>query len=108
MSTSRAKFEIIPDIPKALNMNPDQQALVRESFKKVVPISVTAASLFYGRLFELNPKLRPLFKGDLAEQGRKLMAMLGMVVADVHRLRSLLPPLRDLVRRHVPYSLKIQ
>jgi len=86
-------------------MNPDQQKLVRDSFAKVRPIDKTAASLFYDRLFELNPKLRPLFKGDMEEQGRKLMAMLGLVVTDIHRLNKLVPAIRDLGRRHAAYGV---
>ena len=50
-------------------MTPHEKSLVRDSFAKVVPIGDTAASLFYGRLFELNPNLRPLFTTDLQEQG---------------------------------------
>ena len=38
-----------------------------------------AAGMFYGRLFEIAPEVRPLFKGDMAEQGRKLMATLAVV-----------------------------
>jgi hemoglobin-like flavoprotein len=86
-------------------MTPDQQELVRRSFEKVVPISEAAASLFYSRLFELDPKLRPLFKGDITEQGRKLIAMLAIVVADVHQLSKLVPAARDLGRRHLAYGV---
>lgn len=86
-------------------MNPDHQALVRGSFAKIIPISTRAASLFYHRLFELNPQLRSLFKGDLEEQGRKLMALLGLVVADIHRLNELLPTVRELGRRHATYGV---
>ncbi len=58
-------------------MTPDQRRLVRDSFARVAPIAEQAAELFYGRLFELDPALKPLFKGDMKEQGRKLMAMIG-------------------------------
>ena len=58
-------------------MSPEQITLVRDSFAKVVPIAPAAAAMFYDRLFALDPDLRPLFKGDMAEQGRKLMAMIG-------------------------------
>jgi hemoglobin-like flavoprotein len=85
-------------------MTPHEKSLVRDSFAKVVPIGDTAASLFYGRLFELNPNLRPLFTSDLQEQGRKLMAMLKLVVADIDRLDQLLPAVRDLGRRHLQYG----
>ena len=43
-------------------MTPEQVTLVQESFELVVPIAETAAVLFYDRLFELDPSLRPLFK----------------------------------------------
>ena len=72
-------------------MTSDAQALVRDSFAKVVPIAPQAAALFYGRLFELDPALKPLFKGDMAEQGRKLMAMIGTAVANLDRLDTILP-----------------
>jgi len=39
--------------------------LVQQSFARVEPIAETAAELFYGKLFELDPKLRALFKGDM-------------------------------------------
>ncbi len=40
-------------------------ALVQSTFEKVVPIAETAAELFYNKLFELDPDLKPLFKGDM-------------------------------------------
>jgi hypothetical protein len=39
-------------------MTPEQLVLVKESWAKVVPISETAAELFYGKLFELDPELK--------------------------------------------------
>ena len=57
-------------------MDQESIRLVQQTWKQVDPIRDQAAALFYGRLFELDPSLRPLFKGDMAEQGRKLMNML--------------------------------
>jgi len=87
-------------------MQPAQIDLVKSSFAKVVPISEAAAALFYDRLFTLDPSLRPLFKGDMAEQGRKLMAMLATVITNLHRLDELTPAVRDLARRHTGYGVK--
>ena len=42
-----------------------QIQLVKQSFAKIAPIAEQAADLFYGRLFEIAPQLRPLFKGDI-------------------------------------------
>lgn len=86
-------------------MTPDQIALVRESFAKVAPIAPQAAELFYGRLFELDPRLRPLFKGDMQEQGRKLMAMIATAVANLDKLESVVPAVQDLGRRHAGYGV---
>ena len=62
-------------------MTPEQQTLVRGSFAKVAPIAAQAAAMFYDRLFALDPRVgAPLFKGDMTEQGQKLMAMIGTAV----------------------------
>ncbi|AMO21963.1 globin family protein [Ramlibacter solisilvae] len=85
-------------------MTPQQVTLVQSSFAKVVPIAPEAADLFYARLFELAPQVRPLFKGDMKEQGRKLMAMLATVVNGLTRLEALVPAAQQLARRHVGYG----
>ena len=59
-----------------------------------------AAKLFYDRLFETTPEVRPLFRGDMAEQGRKLMQMLAVAVAGLRRFDELLPAVEDMGRRH--------
>lgn len=41
-------------------MNAERIQLVQRSFKKVEPISDVAATLFYGKLFELDPSVKPL------------------------------------------------
>ena len=86
-------------------MSPEKIALVRSSWQKVLPIKEAAAGLFYGRLFELDPSLRGMFKGDMAEQGRKLMTMINMVVASLDNLAPLLERVEDLGRRHVGYGV---
>lgn len=50
---------------------PQQSRLVKQSFAKLAPIAGEAADLFYGRLFEIAPQLRPLFKEDIKAQGAK-------------------------------------
>ncbi len=89
-------------------MTPETQALVRESFAKVAPIAPQAAALFYGRLFELDPTLKPLFQGDMTEQGRKLMTMIGTAVANLNKLDAIVPAVQDLGRRHTSYGVQPQ
>jgi hemoglobin-like flavoprotein len=86
-------------------MTPEQIELVRSSWQQVLPIRDTAAQLFYGQLFELDPALRSLFKGDMAEQGRKLMAMINTVVVSLDNLAPLVGAVEDLGRRHVAYGV---
>ena len=86
-------------------MTPNQIALVQSSWENVKPISEQAAELFYGRLFELDPSLRPLFKGDMKEQGKKLMATLNLAVTSLTKLDDILPAVQDLGRRHVQYGV---
>ncbi len=86
-------------------MTPKQVMLVQESWNDVLPIAEQAAVLFYNRLFELDPATRPLFKGDIVEQGQKLMAMLGTVVNGLSAIEELLPAVRDLGRRHADYGV---
>lgn len=79
-------------------MTPDQIACVQSSFAKVQPIADAAASLFYARLFETAPEVRPLFRGDMTEQGRKLMATLAAVVNGLRDLDAVLPAARALAK----------
>ena len=87
-------------------MTPEQKVLVQQSFAKVVPIADQAAALFYQRLFSLDPSLQPLFRGNMEEQGRKLMKMIGTAVNGLDDLDALVPAVQDLGRRHVGYGVK--
>jgi hemoglobin-like flavoprotein len=86
-------------------MTPDQKALVQGTFAQVVPISEQAAELFYGRLFELDPALRALFKSDMREQGKKLMQTLGYCVSKLDQLEEILPAVQALGKKHVAYGV---
>ncbi|MBA4791039.1 MAG: hemin receptor [Rhizobiales bacterium] len=86
-------------------MLPSQVELIQSSFAKVAPISEAAAGLFYGRLFEIAPEVKPLFKGDMSEQGRKLMATLAVVVKGLSNLDAVVPAAQVLAKRHVAYGV---
>jgi hemoglobin-like flavoprotein len=89
-------------------MTPDQVKLVQDSFAKVVPISETAAVLFYDRLFEIAPAVKAMFPADMTEQRRKLMMMLAAVVKGLGDLPSILPAASALATRHVSYGAKAE
>src|ERR1700722_10741768 len=86
-------------------MTPTQVKLVQDSVAKDAPISAQAAALFSGRLFEIAPEVRPLFKGDMTEQGRKLMGTLAVVVNGLGDLNAILPAASALAKRHVSYGV---
>jgi hemoglobin-like flavoprotein len=87
-------------------VTPRQIALVQESWKRVQPIADKAAELFYMRLFSLEPSVRRLFKGDMVEQGRKLMSMISVAVNSLARLETIVPAVQALGRRHAGYGVK--
>ena len=83
-----------------------QIELVQKTFAVVAPIADDAAALFYRRLFEIDHRLEPMFKGNMAEQRRKLMVMLSAAVKGLPRLDRLVPVLEDLGRRHAHYGVE--
>jgi hemoglobin-like flavoprotein len=87
-------------------LNQEQVRTVQGDWRNVLPIAPQAATLFYDRLFELDPSLRPLFKPDLTEQKAKLLQMLSAAVKGLDDLPSLVPAVEDLGRRHVAYGVK--
>ena len=89
-------------------MTPEEITLMQSTWAQVVPIKEQAAALFYGRLFELDPSLKPLFKGDMKAQGQKLMAMIGTAVGGLTQPETILPAVQELGRRHVGYGVQPQ
>lgn len=87
-------------------MTPAQVEMVQSSWEQVLPIKETAAKLFYGKLFELNSDLETLFKGDMEEQGAKLMQMIDVAVKGLTRLDTIVPAVQKLGQRHVGYGVK--
>jgi hemoglobin-like flavoprotein len=79
---------------------------VQSDWEKVLPIADQAATLFYDRLFSLDPALRSLFKSDLTEQKTKLMKMIGAAVNGLNDLAALVPAVQALGSRHVGYGVK--
>ena len=78
---------------------------VQADWDKVLPIATTAATLFYGRLFELDPSLKALFKSDLEEQKKKLMQVIGVAVRSLNDLPALVPTVQALGKRHTGYGV---
>src|SRR5689334_7868673 len=83
-----------------------QKGLVISSFVTVMDEPESFANQFYQKLFELDPSLKPMFKGDMIQQGRKLMQTLSVVVNAIYNLESVIPAVEALGKRHVQYGVK--
>jgi hemoglobin-like flavoprotein len=84
----------------------DECRLVQASFAQLEPFADEVALRFYGRLFELAPDLRPLFKTDMALQGAKFVEKLAIAVKGLDDLDSIAPLVRVLGRRHASYGVR--
>jgi hemoglobin-like flavoprotein len=86
-----------------------QDQLIRDSFAVIHEMPEAVAMLFYGRLFTVDPSLRPLFKIDMHTQSKKLMDTLASVVDSLDHLDRMRPALRELGRKHaVEYGVRPQ
>jgi hemoglobin-like flavoprotein len=88
-------------------MTPRQQQLIQTSFAQVAPIADQAAIIFYDRLFELDPSIRPMFAHtDMPAQRRNVMQTLTVVVKSIDRLETIVPAVQALGRRHAGYGVQ--
>ncbi|MEH6449202.1 MAG: globin family protein [Oleispira sp.] len=89
-------------------MNPSTINDVQSTFNIIAPIADDAAALFYSKLFEIDPSLKSMFKGDMTDQRKKLMQILGVAVSSLNNLEAIVPAVQDLGRRHVKYGVRPQ
>jgi hemoglobin-like flavoprotein len=82
-----------------------QADLIRESFDILREMAHPVVLLFYGRLFELQPSLRNLFKADIQAQAQKLVDTLAVVAEAAGDLQALSPFLRQMGRKHASYGV---
>jgi nitric oxide dioxygenase len=79
----------------------------RTSFAHVAPIADQAAIIFYDRLFDLDPSIRPMFAHtDMPAQRRNLMQALTVVVKSIDKLETIVPAVEALGRRHAGYGVQ--
>ena len=67
---------------------------------------VVAGSIFYTRLFEIAPHLKPMFRAPIDGQSKKLLSMISYVIKRLHRLESIAAELGTLAKNHVKYGVK--
>lgn len=86
-------------------MTPREKQLIRESFVSIREVAGPLSLLFYGRLFAMEPGVRPLFQNDISKQGMKLMEMLTAVVEHLDQVEELTPVLHAMGQRHAGYGV---
>ena len=87
-------------------MNTTTIALVQQTWRQTEDLGPQVGTLFYANLFQADPRLKPLFKGDLSQQGEKLVQMIGAAVSKLDDLDTLMPILANLGRRHADYGVQ--
>lgn len=87
-------------------VTPEDVTLVQSSWEKVAPIADTAADLFYGRLFEIDPAAKELFPEDMAAQKKSLMQTLAVCVHGLNNLGEIVPAVKALGQRHAGYKVE--
>jgi len=95
-------------MPKSVRswLTAKEAGLIRASFIKATAKPGEISTLFYQRLFTLDPSVRGLFHGDMREQGRKLISTLTFIVESLDQPERLLPTVRELGVRHANYGVK--
>lgn len=92
--------------PPNLLLSTKQKQLLRDSFESMQAYGTSVVVLFYGRLFEISPETRALFRIDIREQARKLEDTLRTTIEALDKFEELLPVLAELGRRHVRYGVQ--
>lgn len=80
--------------------------LVRLSLVSVLNHKPDAGQLFYRRLFEIAPELRPLFKSDIDAQSHKFIDMLRLILSLLNNPSGLSNTLTQLAHRHRNYGVR--
>jgi methyl-accepting chemotaxis protein len=86
-------------------MTLDLEAL-ETSFDLLAPRGDELMDLFYTRLFEAAPTVRPLFPTDMQRQKTMLLGALVLLRKSLRNLDEIVPKLRDLGARHLAYGAR--
>ncbi len=88
-------------------MDAQKIALVQRTFEqRVRPIAHEAGEIMYLRLFEMDPSLKPLFKGDIKRQGEMLMTAIGLAIQSLDNPEQVKIETKQLGKRHAGYGVQ--
>ena len=87
-------------------MTPEQVQIIKLTFAQAMSSRDQVGQLFYSRLFAIAPETKPLFKGDIGVQSRKLMDTLALAISSLRDTPALMATLEALAKRHVSYGVR--
>ncbi len=87
-------------------MNISNIVLVQKTLAQVQLQAEAFTGLFYGRLFDQHPELRPLFTTDLGQQGARSVAALQLAVTGLNQPQTIMAAIKQLGQRHVGYGVQ--
>jgi len=83
-----------------------QKQIVQTIFADLRTQVQATSNLFYGHLFEINPRLEKLFVDKLRNQGPGLMQTIAIAVRDLDRFDEMVPLLHELGERYAGYGVE--
>jgi hemoglobin-like flavoprotein len=87
-------------------MTERQIKLIEDSWDYIITNTEEAGNLFYTRLFQQSPTLRPLFKDNMRDQEIKLISLITFAVRKVNNLEEIANDVKALGTRHKGYGVK--
>jgi len=87
-------------------MTDRQIQLIEETWDYVIMNTEKAGEIFYDRLFEQHPEVKPLFKTGKEEQARKLISLITFAVNKLKNLDSIIADVEALGKRHGAYKVE--
>ena len=79
---------------------------LRATYERVRAEDMRLATIFYDKLFAAAPQLRPMFKGDIGLQSKKLIHALDAVVLNFEKPTENAAMLAALGQRHAQYGAR--
>jgi hemoglobin-like flavoprotein len=91
---------------KMIFMTTYQINLIKTTWQAAAANAEVVGHLFYNRLFEIAPEVKPMFsRATIPEQSKKLLAMLSYVISKLDKLDEITDEVTKLAHRHVKYGV---
>jgi hemoglobin-like flavoprotein len=89
-------------------MKLEQIEIVKSSYAQIEPIIEQMITMFYGRLFDLDPGLQPLFKSSMAYQKSKIAATVTAIINSLDRPDHTIRVMKRLGSRLTGYGIRTE